>query len=296
MKEKFKKEIENTLSNAFNKDIKITHFGSAGGGCINNGSVVETDLKQKFFVKYNTSCPDDMFVCEKHGLEEMKKSKAIRVPEVIALGGGKNNVPLFLILEHIENASRRSAFYKDFGAKYAQMHRYTSEKYGFYENNYIGSTPQVNTYEDDWVSFYKKHRLGYQVKLATRNGLANNDFRKDMDKLIDKLDDIIGGVNEPPALLHGDLWGGNYMVGDDGGVVLIDPAVYYGSREADLAMTEMFGGFSPSFYEAYKEAYPLQPGYEKRKKIYKLYHYLNHLNLFGSGYLGSCLSIIRYFV
>jgi protein-ribulosamine 3-kinase len=296
MNSNFKKEIENTLSKKYNKDIKITHIGIANGGCINNGSAIETDLPQKFFVKYNPSCPDDMFRCEKNGLEEMKKSNSIRVPEVIALGGGKKNIPLFLILEHIEGTSRKSAFYKNFGTKFAQMHRYTSDKYGFYENNYIGSTPQINSYEDDWVTFYRKHRLGYQVELASKKGLVNKEFRTDIDKLFDKLNDIIGTVDEPPAILHGDLWGGNYMIGDDGGVVLIDPATYYGSREADLAMTEMFGGFSPSFYDAYNEEYPLQPGYETRKKIYKLYHYLNHLNLFGTGYLGSCLSIMRYFV
>ncbi len=296
MNKEFFKEIERAIKEYTGKDEVVTSTGGTSGGCINNGTEVLTDMGNSYFVKYNFSSPPDMFLCEKNGLEEMAKSNAIRLPSVYGLGGGDNSVPRFIILEYIKSGRRASDFYEDFGRKYAQMHRYTSDKYGFYEDNYIGSTPQKNTYETNWVEFYRKHRLGFQIELARKKGLATPELNKKMDSLLDKLTQIIGGVDEPPAVLHGDLWGGNHMVGDDGHVVLIDPATYYGSREADLSMTEMFGSMPASFYNAYDNAYPLEKGYNQRKKIYQLYHYLNHLNLFGSGYLGSCLSILRQFV
>lgn len=296
MKNDFKLEIEKALNSYFNKTEKIISFNGVGGGCINNGSTIITESDKTFFVKYNYNCPENMFNCEENGLKELKKSNTIKVPNVIVSGGGKDGIPLFLILENIKPSRKIDSFYEDFGKKFARMHKYTSDKYGFYENNYIGSTPQINTYEDDWLTFYKKHRLGYQIELAKKKHIATYELLKGMDKLLNKLDTIISSVKEPPALLHGDLWGGNYMIGNNGEVVLIDPAVYYGDREADLAMTEMFGGFPPSFYNAYNEEYPPKQGYKERSKIYKLYHYLNHLNLFGSGYLDVCLSIIRKFV
>jgi protein-ribulosamine 3-kinase len=296
MNDKFIKEVEKVLNLHINTGEKIVSTGASGGGCINNGTEVITDKGNSYFVKYNSRSPEDMFTCEMNGLEEMRKSKAIRVPQVFGVGGGIGSIPCFIILEHIKGSRRLPDFYEDFGRKFAQMHRYTSNRYGFYEDNYIGSTPQKNTYENDWVEFYRKHRLGFQIDLARKRGLARGELSKKMDILIDRLDEFIGGIDEPPAVLHGDLWGGNHMVGDDGHVVLIDPATYYGSREADLAMTDMFGSMPTPFYQAYDEAYPLADGYNKRKLIYQLYHYLNHLNLFGGGYLGSCLSIVNHFV
>lgn len=296
MNSKFKQKIEEVLTDYTGKEETISHTTPVGGGCINNGMTITTNNRMNFFLKYNQNSPKSMFSCEVNGLKELVKSNAVRVPSVIGIFEGSNTIPAFLILENIQTGTRRNLFYEDFGRKFARMHKYTSNRYGFYEDNYIGSTPQKNSYKDNWVDFYRENRLGYQIKLAQKKGLATKDLLDGMNTLMPKLDDIIGGINEPPAVLHGDLWGGNYMIGESGEVVLIDPAVYYGSREADLAMTSMFGGFPASFYDAYEEEYPLEKGYSERSRIYKLYHYLNHLNLFGTGYLGSCLSIIRHFV
>ncbi|NWF49767.1 MAG: fructosamine kinase family protein, partial [Ignavibacteriaceae bacterium] len=163
-----------------------------------------------------------------------------------------------------------------------------------------GSNPQINIPDEkeklNWTLFYFNKRILFQLQLAERFGNATEELRKAISKLEDKIEDIIKGSEEKPSLLHGDLWSGNYMVDENGNAVLIDPAVYYGHREADLGMTKLFGGFSSEFYRAYNETYPLEDGYEYRENIYKLYHVLNHLNLFGGGYYSQALSLIKYYV
>ncbi len=308
LNDEFVKQIERTLSQNIGCYKKVVSFGVSGGGCINNGIQINTENGDSFFVKYNQKPPKNMFQCEKNGLDELRKSEALRIPLVYGVSDRNygddvpdhrsnysDNVPSFIILEHIHNSkSSKSSksFYEDFGRELAKMHKFTSDKYGFYEDNYIGSTPQRNTVENDWVEFFGKHRIENQLRMAKNNGLATRELIAKTEQLLNKLGDIMGNVDEPPALLHGDLWSGNYMVDENGDAVLIDPATYYGSRETDLAMTEMFGVFPSSFYSSYNEEYPIQKGYDDRKLVYKLYHYMNHLNLFGSGYLGSCLSIL----
>ena len=169
-----------------------------------------------------------------------------------------------------------------------------SGPFGFEEDNYIGATPQPNAWTDDWVTFFAEQRLGFQLRLAADNGFGGELARLG-ERLLSRLGELIDEPAEPACLLHGDLWGGNYLCDAEGQPVLIDPAAYYGRREAELAMTTLFGGFDSAFYGAYEEAWPLAPGSAERLEIYKLYHLLNHLNLFGGGYLGGCLGVLRRF-
>ena len=171
------------------------------------------------------------------------------------------------------------------GRELAAMHRHRRARFGWHRDNTIGSTPQVNREEHDWVHFYREHRLRFQLDRAADNGMAH--LRRNGDRLLESLEGFFPGGGPAPSLLHGDLWGGNHAALADGTPVLFDPAVYYGDREADLAMTELFGGFPARFYAAYNEAWPLDEGYATRKSLYNLYHLLNHANLFGGGYVAQ---------
>jgi len=174
------------------------------------------------------------------------------------------------------------------------LHQATQQiQFGLDENNYLGSTRQSNRFVDDWCAFWREHRLGYLLRLARQQGASDSTLDQLGGKLMDRLEDFLQEPNEPACLLHGDLWGGNYLVDDQGRPVLIDPAIYYGRREADLAMTMLFGGFDARFYAAYEETWPLADGSEVRLAIYKLYHLLNHLVLFGRSYYGQCIDILR---
>ena len=235
-----------------------------------------------------------MFLTEAHGLQELDKPGVITIPKVISFDKE------FILLDLIESSSRSKNFSEDFGRKFAVLHKFNNEKYGFYEDNYIGSNPQLNIPDNDeeknWTKFYFQKRILYQFHLAEKSGNSTSDLRSSISKLENKIDLIVTDNGEKPSLLHGDLWGGNYMVDKNGFACLIDPAVYYGNREADLAMTKLFGGFDSEFYRAYNEEFPLPDGYDYRENIYKLYHVLNHLNLFGSGYYSQAISLIKYYL
>ncbi len=283
-----KVKIENVLND------KILDSHSVSGGCISDSKIILTKSGNKYFLKTNIHNPADMFPKEANGLGELSKAKVIRVPKVIYYDSE------FSLLEAIEQSNKRKDFSEDFGRRFAQLHKYTSKEYGFYEDNYIGSTPQINialpNEKNDWVKFYFSKRLEFQFRLAEKNGFATDEFRKSFSKLENKIESIIKPVKEISSLLHGDLWGGNYIVDDTSNVCLIDPAVYYGNREADLAMTKLFGGFDYKFYASYNKEYPLDDGYEYRENIYKLYHIINHLNLFGSSYYSQALSLMKYYL
>lgn len=271
---------------------EVVRETSLGGGCIANARKVDLANGQTVFVKSGTS--PESFRLEANGLQELAKAKAIRIPEVLHFDSE------MLVTEFIEQGSKRGDFFTAFGRQFAKLHRHTTAEYGFFEDNYIGATPQPNVAggdeKTDWVSFYFNKRLKFQFDLAISNGYGDNRFIKAFSNLEDKLPAIIGDSEEKPTLLHGDLWGGNYMVDPYGEPVLIDPAVYYGHREADLAMTKLFGGFAPEFYTAYNNEYPLQEGWQYRENIYKLYHILNHLNLFGTGYYSQAMHLINAYV
>ncbi|GAB4508002.1 MAG: fructosamine kinase family protein [Sulfuricaulis sp.] len=250
---------------------------SVDGGCINSAAILQ-DNNRRYFVKLNDATRLSMFEAEAEGLKELAQTHSVRVPLPICSGTVDSSA--FLVLEHLELEGTGSRSLEQLGRELAQMHRATQKQFGWYRDNTIGSTPQINTPCADWVEFWREHRLGFQLELAIQNGLH---MMKKGERLMSGLGDFFRSYRPAPSVLHGDLWGGN--VGATGQQpVIFDPAVYYGDREADIAMTELFGGFSVRFYQAYQEAWPLDPGYKIRKTLYNLYHVLNHFNLFGGGY------------
>lgn len=271
---------------------KIKSVSSLSGGCISEAYRITDERENNYFLKLNPS-PKDLFIKEADGLRELKKADVIKVPKVITSNEE------FLLTEFISPGSRSKNFFEDFGRRFAQLHKHNAKKFGFYEDNYIGANPQINIpneeEENDWIAFFFNKRILYQYKLAEKNGYAKKELRDGISLLEKIIHKIIGNTAEPPSLLHGDLWGGNYMVDGKGNACLIDPAVYYGNREADLAMTKLFGGFSSEFYSAYHEIYPLTEGYKYRESVYTLYHVLNHLNLFGTSYYSHAISLIAQY-
>ncbi len=271
----------------------IVSSKSVSGGCIADSRVIETETDKKYFVKTHSG-KANMFINEANSLNELTKPDCIRVPKVILSDNS------FLLLEFIEQGSKQALFYSEFGQAFAQMHKFTAKEFGFFEDNYIGATPQYNTAtlggKANWDEFYFQKRLLPQLKFAESNGYSSKELSQGIGKIENKLDKILKGSEEPPTLLHGDLWSGNYLCDNNGKAVLIDPAVYYGHREADLAMTKMFGGFTQTFYESYQNNFPLADGWEYRENIYLLYHYMNHLNLFGSGYYNQCIKLAGYYL
>ncbi|BAV32405.1 hypothetical protein SCL_0081 [Sulfuricaulis limicola] len=250
---------------------------AVGGGCINSATVVQ-DGRQRYFVKLNDAARLSMFEAEAEGLEEIAQTRSVRVP--LPLCAGMVDGSAYLVLEHLDLESAGTRSLERLGHELAQMHRATQKLFGWHRDNTIGSTPQINTPGADWVEFWREHRLGFQLRLAARHG---RDLLRQGERLMADLDHFFRSYRPAPSLLHGDLWGGN--VGATGQQpVIFDPAVYYGDREADIAMTELFGGFSARFHRAYGEAWPLDDGYKVRKTLYNLYHILNHFNLFGGGY------------
>ena len=265
-----------------------------GGGCISSTGILSLSNGRKVFIKRNSSSAEDMFRREAEGLEALGSvDGGPPVPAVLA--GGTEGPFAFLIMEYLESGSSRSDFWEDFGRSLAIMHRNgRAPECGFSNDNYIGASPQPNKAIKDWIDFFRIRRLEFQLKMARDRGAADSTMSRLVTALMDKLDNYLIPCDSGGAsLLHGDLWSGNHIYGPDGRAWIIDPAVYYGHREADLAMTELFGGCSRAFYQAYKEEWPLEPGYSDRRDLYNLYHMLNHLNLFGGSYAGSVLSIAR---
>lgn len=286
--ERFKIKIEEILHD------RIIDSHSVSGGCINDAKIISVKSGYKYFVKTNYNNPKNMFLNEANGLREISKANIIKTPEVIYVDDE------IILLETISTGKKNSNFFEDFGSKFAQLHKFTQIEYGFYEDNYIGSNRQINMATNiekkDWCEFYFNKRLKFQFDLCEKNGFVTEEFRKSFLKLENKIESIVKPKTEIASLLHGDLWGGNYMIDEKGEACIIDPAVYYGNREADLAMTKLFGGFDSNFYSAYNQEFPLDDGYDYRENIYKLYHILNHLNLFGSSYYSQALSLIKYYL
>ena len=259
--------------------VRATH--AVGGGCINEAVCLEGERGERFFVKLNRAELLPMFEAEAAGLEAILDTRSVRAPRPLAQGIDAGQC--WLALEYIDFGAASPDSAALLGAQLALMHRATFETFGWHRDNTIGSTPQPNTPGQDWVSFWRDQRLGFQLGLASERGAPVN-LLKAGDRLLDALPALFNTYKPAPSLLHGDLWGGNWAADSDGNPVIFDPAVYYGDREADLAMTELFGGFSDRFYHSYRDCWDIDPGYTTRKVLYKLYHVLNHFNLFGGGY------------
>jgi fructosamine-3-kinase len=244
---------------------------------------------QPVFLKTGPASSYEMFLAEAEGLKELALADALRVPQV--LGCVRSASESLLALEWIDFDLPNRDTESLLGTQLAKQHRYCSDRFGWHRDNTIGSTPQRNLYSDDWVEFLKEDRLGFQFMLAAENGFTG-ELQQEGDRLLANLAQFFSGYWPEPSLLHGDLWGGNWA-SCAGQPVIFDPAVYYGDRESDIAMTKLFGGFSTEFYRAYENAWPLAAGSKKRILLYQLYHVLNHLNLFGQSYHGRALGIIR---
>ncbi|OQW93683.1 MAG: hypothetical protein BWK79_09845 [Beggiatoa sp. IS2] len=258
-----------------------THYNIVGG-CINNSYRIE-GTGQNYFVKLNDKKHADVFAAEAAGLNELAKSATIKVP--LPLCWGATTEHAYLVMEYLAlYSSGHPAVSTLLGQQLAAMHRVTGVVFGHHRNNYIGLTPQLNVSKENWIDFWRQHRLGFQLEQAARNGYGGQ-LQHQGERLLIGMDVLFDNYPPVPSLLHGDLWSGNCAAIYGGQPVVFDPAVYYGDRETDLAMTELFGGFSTHFYNAYQDHFPLKDGYYVRKNLYNLYHILNHLNLFGSGYL-----------
>ena len=241
------------------------------------------------FTKTGPASALAMFEAEAEGLAELRSTSAIRVPDVIDVGitGGQSYISLEkLVLSRPSVETERVL-----GLQLAELHRHTQKQFGWHRDNTIGLTPQCNDQSADWIEFFRKHRLQFQLELAAANGFGGELIDLGA-QLCEQLDKLFVEYDPAVSLLHGDLWGGNWG-SVDGEPVVFDPAVYYGDRESDIAMTGLFGGFGQTFYEAYDSSWPMQQGHEARLKLYQLYHVLNHLNLFGRGYLQQALMLAR---
>ena len=285
-----KDEINHLIEPLFG--AKVETFFAISGGSINQTHVLNLTNGQRVFMKQNPSPPTDFFLSETRGLKLLSQVKnGPRIPKPLAVQSVSR--PTFILLEYIESSSEDENFAEKLALSLAELHRMSQEHYGLDHDNYIGSTPQKNALEKDGIVFFRDQRIDFQRQLARRSGLLPVTIDKEIDSLCDELGKFLNISGEKPALLHGDLWSGNYFPDSEGKPCVFDPAVYYGLREADLAMTELFGRLPQKFYDVYQEVFPMNPGYEERKDLFNLYHLLNHLNIFGSSYLSSVQQIVK---
>lgn len=296
--------LAQALVSLFGNSVAITDTERLSGGDINKAYGLTLNNGQHIFMKANAKQNADFFTAEAAGLGAIARTGAIETPDVLCTGtdDGEDVGYSFLLLKFIKSGKKRPDYWEDFARKLAAMHSADTsvffddadgKQFGFFQNNFIGARAQNNTTNQSWISFFRDSRLAPQFKAA--DSYFDSSDRTKIEKLLSNLEKYLVEPDKP-SLLHGDLWSGNVMCGADGKAMLIDPACYVGHAEADLAMTELFGGFSSEFYDAYKEAFPLQPGYENRRDLYNLYQLLNHLNLFGPTYLQPVLSIVDEYV
>lgn len=276
------------IENASGIPFKLVNARPLAGGDINTAYCLE-GIDRNYFVKLNGAETLDMFAAEAAGLSEMASTHTVTVPTPIV--HGKTTQHAFLVLEFIEFGNKHKASQRLLGHQLALLHQQRQPYFGWHRDNTIGSTHQPNGRCDEWLNFWRTNRLQHQLDLAASGGYRGQ-LQSLGNQLGHNLSVFFNGYDPHPALLHGDLWGGNAATDKHGNPVIFDPACYYGDREADLAMTELFGGFSQDFYAAYHDTYPIDKNYAIRKKLYNLYHILNHLNLFGSGYLSQAEHLI----
>jgi fructosamine-3-kinase len=271
--------MKNSLESLLN--LKVENISRVSGGDIADSFIIR-HAKGEFFVKH---CIHMDMKCEARALLCLKDTKTVNIPNVVKFNND------FLILDYIKDEVKSEKFFSRLGDDLARLHLIEQKYFGFSENNYIGRTLQINTPSQSWSSFFLKERLHYQKSLLAINGLLDTDLEREIQRVEKLTPIIILGSEEPPSLIHGDLWHGNSINSKDGPYIL-DPAAYYGHREAELAMTMLFGGYSTVFYEAYNRVYPLKKNWKKRAELYKLYHLLNHMNLFGRSYRDQVICTI----
>ena len=286
-------EVERELTNVFGKSVFIKNSSSIGGGCINHATKIETNVGT-FFMKWNANCPSDIFLREAESLTEMRKAVLgqIKIPEVFA-SKNVDSTPGFLVTEYLP-ASYGSPNDEYLGRGLALLHQYKSEDFGFYNDNYCGSTIQNNNWKKSWIAFFTENRLSFLLDLIKKDRFLSSSELNIYNKLLERIPELIPD-DSIPVLIHGDLWSGNYMRTGNG-FALIDPAAYYANREMEFAIITMFGGFSTRFYNAYNEVNPLPADWRQRNLLYQLYHVLNHYYLFGGGYQSQALSIAKQYL
>jgi protein-ribulosamine 3-kinase len=275
--------IEQTTGQAFS----VKRQQSVAGGSI-NAAFLLSDENNKYFVKTNASGQLAMFEAEARGLQEIASSNTLKVPRPVCFGDDQKQS--YIVMEYLDMSGRADQMV--LGQQLAAMHCVTAKKFGWEINNTIGATHQPNVWMDNWLDFWSEQRLGFQLQLAAKNGYGG-ELQSLGEKLLIEMAELFSGRVIRPSMLHGDLWGGNVAGLKDGTPVIYDPAFYYGDREADLAMTYVFGGFTQNFYDSYQNAYPLDDGFAVRKTFYNIYHIINHLNLFGGGYHGQAIHMLE---
>ena len=294
--------LDEAIIALFGENQRIVSKRSVYGGDINESYRLSLSDGTAVFIKCNAPKNLSFFEAEAKGLEALRQTGAIGVPKALGLGTDEKQGISFLLMDYLEAAPKVNEYWEVFGRELAALHRADCRSFtgadsnllfGFDADNYIGASPQKNTPKEDWLTFYRECRLTPQMEKA--KGYLDSGMRDKCRKVLDHLDSYLAEP-EFPSLLHGDLWSGNALCGPDGKAWIFDPAVYVGHLEADLAMTELFGGYPASFYEAYSEITPIDSGYQDRRDLYNLYHMLNHLNLFGGSYLGSVQRILNRYV
>lgn len=278
--------LSQEISKATGNPFTIEKHHPVSGGDINQAWQV-SDGHCSYFLKTNNADKADMFAAEAEGLNALTEAEAIRVPRPICWG--TIHEQSYLAMESLSLHGRENPAL--FGQQLAKMHQHTRSQFGWHRNNTIGSTLQINDWEDSWIEFWRQHRLGFQLDLALKNGAQKNLGEKG-ERLMADFPTLFNHYKPNPSILHGDLWSGNWGCDEMGNPVIYDPAVYFGDHEADLAMMELFGSPGHSFFAAYREVFPIDVGYPIRRSLYNLYHILNHYNLFRGGYASQAESMI----
>ncbi|TWU58823.1 Fructosamine kinase [Rubripirellula tenax] len=297
--------MESSIRKLIPNVVAVTNVSTVGGGCISDAARVvlkySDGTAETVFVKSNDRSFAENFECERDGLSRLRAADAIEVPEVIA--GGVVDGRAWLVMRWIESGHRGSSFFADFGCCLAALHRTTLRQttlhqttlgtaIGLDRDNYLGSARQPNASRSTWSEFVADQRIGFQLRWAVDQGLADSSLQRDIETIVGRMDELLAGRDDETSLLHGDLWSGNYLCDADGQPVIVDPAVYRGCREAEFGMLRLFGSCPAEFYEAYDDAFPLPAGWQRRTGVYVLYHLMNHLNMFGVGYLDQCRSTV----
>ncbi len=281
-------QLGRALAELLDTDILLYSHHPVGGGCIHHGGVIRTN-RGAFFLKWNTADAFPMFEAEQKGLQALRHRSSLLVP--MSYGTFTLNRYAFLLLEYFPHQPATALYWERFGIGLAELHRNSADRYGFEEDNFIGSLPQSNRWHTTFVDFFIHERLLPQIQRAQQEQRLTASHQRQFDHLFAQLPHLL--PEESPALLHGDLWSGNCFATTNSGAVIVDPAVYYGHREAELAFTLLFGGFHDRFYQSYHSHFPLLPDWRQRVDLYNLYPLLVHLNLFGSSYLPDIERILR---